>query len=249
MIEQIRLVGYGRDVCKPEKERVYTIPDFHMIHFIESGNGWFNGIKLKGGQAFVCRQDKLCHYFPDKDNPWTYTWINVKGVGADRLIDSLPLKDDTFLWNLYDGTPHLKKIWEYKNSPSSEELMALSALYNIFAEALFKRNDIRRDYVEEAKVLFQSRFGRGITVEEVAKKLNISRAYLRNIFYEKESISPQSYLMKLRMNRAAELLKGDYSVTEIAAAIGYGDVLQFSKMFSKYFGLSPTEYKRQLAKV
>ena len=243
MIEQIRLIGYGRDECKTKKKRVYTIPDFYMIHFIEKGSGFFNGIKLTAGQGFICMQNELCHYLPDKTDPWTYCWINVRGIGADKLISGLSLKNNIFSWNVYKNASTLKQIKEYKGNPTFEELAALSALYGIFAEQGLKQKMPRRDYVAEAKAMFEGALPQGITVDEVAASLNISRGYLRNIFYKSEGVSPQSYLMALRMNRAAELLLGDYSVTEIAAAVGYNDVLQFSKMFSRHFGISPTKYK------
>lgn len=243
MISEISLVGYGRDICKPDKKRVHLIPDFYMIHFIESGCGYFNGQQLSGGQAFICKQNELCNYYPDKNNPWTYTWINIKGKGADKLIKSLPFKGNVFLWNRFENTAALKKIWEFRGDRTAEELMSLSALYRILADQFFEKENKKTDYVSEAKILFESQFAQGITVEKVAKKLNISRAYLRNIFYKKEGRSPQNYLMELKMKRAAELLKNDYTITEIAAAVGYDDVLQFSKIFKKYFGLSPTNYK------
>lgn len=246
MIEQIRLIGYGRDKCKPEKKRVYTIPDFYMIHFIEKGCGFFNGAKLTAGQGFICMQNEICHYFPDKKDPWTYYWINVRGAGADRLINGLEIKNNVFSWNIYKNLPNFKNIWAYKGNAVFEELAAFSALYGVFAEQGLELK-AKRDLVSEAKIILEGGLAQGITVDEVASSLNISRAYLRNVFYKSEKISPQGYLMKLRMNRAAELLSGDYSVTEIAAAVGYDDLLQFSKMFSKYFGVSPTAYRAGLS--
>lgn len=243
MIEQIRLIGYGRDECKPDKKRVYTIPDFYMIHFIEKGSGFYNGIRLSAGQGFICMQNEVCNYIPDKNDPWTYSWINLRGEGADMLIKSLALKDNIFSWNTVKNKRSLEKIWQYQGNRNLEELTALSSVYSIFVEQSVENHLPKRDYATEAKSFFEGRFAEGVTVEDAAKILNISRAYLRNVFFQSEGISPQGYLMRLRMNRAAELLLGDYTVTEIAAAVGYDDVLQFSKMFSKYFGLSPTKFR------
>ena len=52
--------------------------------------------------------------------------------------------------------------------------------------------------------------------------------------------------MKLRMERAEFLLSGSYSITEISYAVGYDDVLQFSRIFAKYHGVSPTQYRKEL---
>lgn len=242
-MEQISLISYGRDECRADKRRVCTIPDFYMIHFIESGNGFYNGIRLGSGQGFICMQNEVCNYIPDRKTPWTYTWINLRGKGADKLINSLALKDNTFVWNTVKSKRAFEKIWQYQGNKDLEELAALSAVYSIFAEQSVQKTVPKRDYVSETKNFFEGRFAEGVTVEDAAKAVNISRAYLRNVFFKSEGISPQGYLMKLRMNRAAELIRGDYSVTEIAAAVGYEDLLQFSKMFSKYFGISPTKFR------
>jgi AraC-like DNA-binding protein len=190
-------------------------------------------------------QNEVCNYIPDKNDPWTYTWINLKGEGADQLIKSLELKENIFLWNTVKSKRSFEKIWQYKGNMELEELAALSAVFNVFAEQSVQKVMPKREYVTEAKTFFEVRFAEGVTVEDAARNLNISRPYLRNIFHKSEGVSPQGYLMKLRMNRAVELLGGDYTITEIAAAVGYDDVLQFSKIFSKYFGLSPTAFRKQ----
>ena len=244
-MERISLVSYGRDECEADKRRVYTIPDFYMIHFIECGYGYYNGMRLGAGEGFICMQNDVCNYIPDNKDPWTYTWVNLRGEGADRLVKSLALKDNTFLWNTVISKRAFEKIWQYQGNKDLEELAALSAVYSIFAEQSVQKVLPKRDYVTETKSFFEARFAEGVTVEDAAKNLNISRAYLRNVFFKSEGISPQGYLMKLRMNRAVELLGGDYTITEIAAAVGYDDVLQFSKIFSKHFGISPTRYKKK----
>ena len=53
-----------------------------------------------------------------------------------------------------------------------------------------------------------------------------------------------AYLMKIRMNRASFLLKQGHSVSEVSNAVGYDDILQFSRMFHRYYHISPTEYKK-----
>ena len=246
MLGNIRLVGYGRDVCKATKKSVNTIPQYHMIHFVESGYGYYNGHHLRGGDAFICKRDEFCRYFPDQKEPWTYTWINVQGEGADALITRLVGKNNVFRWRRSAHLEALEKICHYQNSADAEELICISALYRICSDVIASKGSEQRDYIVEAKRLFQSGFDRSITVEMVAGTLGISRAYLRNIFYEKTGQSPQRYLMELRMRRAETLLSGRYSITEIAAAVGYQDVLQFSKIFMKYHGCSPTDYRKRL---
>ena len=83
----------------------------------------------------------------------------------------------------------------------------------------------------------------GITVEEIAKKLNLDRTYFSTLFKRKTGVSPKQYLLDYRMSIAASLiLKNDITVSVAAYSVGYSDIFTFSKMFKKHFGVSPKEY-------
>ena len=59
-------------------------------------------------------------------------------------------------------------------------------------------------------------------------------------------MSPQECLIRLRMDRAAELLvRTQETVTQIAEQCGYPDSLAFTKMFRKSYQMSPTEYRER----
>ena len=82
----------------------------------------------------------------------------------------------------------------------------------------------------------------------VADALGISDRYLYNLFIRHEGISPKQYINDLRIRSAKALLRDtEYSVTEIGESVGFGDVLTFSRFFSKFAGISPTAYRRTVA--
>ncbi len=70
--------------------------------------------------------------------------------------------------------------------------------------------------------------------------------YLCRLFRQELQTTPHKYLLELRMQSAAEALRGGSgsSVTEIARQCGYSDPLYFSRMFKRKFGLSPREYAK-----
>lgn len=241
MIKEIELKGYGRDICSPTKARTTVISLSNMIHFIDNGCGYFNGRLLHAGQGFVCRKDVLCDYLPSKEEPWSYFWINVVGSGADSLISSIC--DDDGIFTLPDNIDILNTLMPRSNSPT-DELRVISILLDVLSRTEQKQS-LHKTYAQQASELFENFVSSGITVQEAAKRLNISRAYLRNVFFDEMGVSPQKYLIDLKMKRAEFLLKKTYSITEIANAIGYSDVLQFSRIFKKYHGLSPENYRKE----
>lgn len=67
---------------------------------------------------------------------------------------------------------------------------------------------------------------------------------LYKMFIKNLGISPQRYLINLRMYKATLLLKGTkLPIGEVASSVGYSDSLLFSKTFSKHFSMSPLNYR------
>jgi two-component system response regulator YesN len=61
--------------------------------------------------------------------------------------------------------------------------------------------------------------------------------------HNKEGFS--EYLNKIRVEKAADLLKQDFaSISEISGKVGYSDHSYFTKVFKKLTGISPSQYKK-----
>ena len=71
----------------------------------------------------------------------------------------------------------------------------------------------------------------------------MSEVYFRKIFKAEYGTSPQKFIIKLRMQKAVELIEtGDYSLKEVALMSGYKDYKYFSAEFKRLFGVSPSEH-------
>jgi len=88
-----------------------------------------------------------------------------------------------------------------------------------------------------------------ISLDLVADKLNISRSYLSTYFKEKTGESFSEYLNRIRIYKAKEMLgEMDLKIHDISARLGYQSVNSFIRMFKRYAGVTPGEYrKRQLS--
>ncbi|WP_299365441.1 AraC family transcriptional regulator [Winogradskyella sp.] len=85
-------------------------------------------------------------------------------------------------------------------------------------------------------------------VAELAKSLNMSRTHLYRKVKEITEKSPLSYIMIFKLELAKQLLKDtkqDLSVTEVAYSCGFSDKGHFSRSFKKYFGITPSSFKKQ----
>ncbi len=84
------------------------------------------------------------------------------------------------------------------------------------------------------------------SVEEMAKSVHYSYDYFRHKFKAVTGKSPIQYLTDSKMEHACDLLtENRLNCTEIAYLLGFSSSSQFSKMFKKKIGLSPSHYKKQ----
>lgn len=89
-----------------------------------------------------------------------------------------------------------------------------------------------------------------ISLEQLARNMYLSPVYISKIFKEETGESPINYLIQIRLEKAKEILElGDErSIKHIANSVGYDDVYHFSKLFKKYYGVSPLYYKKSVDK-
>ena len=82
-----------------------------------------------------------------------------------------------------------------------------------------------------------------LSIKEIADKSFMSEVYFRKLFKEEYGISPQKYIIDLRIQNAIGLISaGYYSLKEVAYMSGYHDYKYFSVEFKKAMGVSPSEY-------
>lgn len=81
-----------------------------------------------------------------------------------------------------------------------------------------------------------------ITIEDISKMLNMDRHYISRIFKNEVGLSMKAYMLKVRLEKAAELLKDNYTVYQAVQTVGYSDISNFSHKFKQMFGVSPKDY-------
>jgi AraC-like DNA-binding protein len=89
-------------------------------------------------------------------------------------------------------------------------------------------------------------YSRRLTVTEMTEVAHMSQSSLMRTFGEITGRSPVDYLIRVRISRAASLLRTTaLRVTEIAAEVGFDDSNYFARQFRKIQGTSPREYRKQ----
>ncbi len=96
----------------------------------------------------------------------------------------------------------------------------------------------------EALAFLDDRSSGPIGLGDVARAVGLSPFHFLRVFRACFGITPHQYLLRRRLDRAAaRLLDGDESVTEIAYAVGFGDLANFIRSFRAAVGCSPRAFR------
>ena len=81
------------------------------------------------------------------------------------------------------------------------------------------------------------------TIDTLAEMMHMGRTKLYGKIKDLTGETPNKYIMRQRMNKAAELLlTGDYTVSDVCYKLGLEDISYFNKCFKSYYGVSPSKY-------
>ena len=102
--------------------------------------------------------------------------------------------------------------------------------------------------VSSAKEYILSHFQDNISLSDVAEYCGVSNCYLSDLFHKTLKEPYSKYLLRIRMEQAARLLKKESNtmrVYEVAEKTGFNSAKHFITVFKKYYGVTPVSYARQ----
>ena len=238
----------------------YEVLKNAVIHYVTKGYGTFkfNGkvYNLKQGDIFILLKGMQVEYVASIDDPWEYYWIGFSGSNANEYLNRTSITNSCVA-NCEENSKipqiilNMCEISKPYNPSRSDDILLLKELYSLlyalieeFPKPFEYKDKELHTYIQDALNFINSNYMHSITVQEIADYVNLSRSYLYKIFIKNLGISPQRYLINLRMYKATLLLKGTkFPIGEVANSVGYSDSLLFSKTFSKHFSMSPLNYR------
>ncbi|MBP9096991.1 MAG: helix-turn-helix transcriptional regulator, partial [Ignavibacteria bacterium] len=139
-----------------------------------------------------------------------------------------------------------RRINKLKNIPVRQEITDSSLIHVIEKEHTENPDEKvlpHKELFERARKYVELNMENKVLAETLAKELALSLRQMQRIFKDELDTTPTSFITLIKLERAAEMLKSGKNVTEAGFATGFNDSSYFSRVFKKYFGVSPSEYK------
>ena len=236
-----------------------------VIEYVIAGCGYINSqgehYTASAGDVYILRKGTTHTYCSDAKNPWVKIFFNIRGSLADRILEEYQLGktgqvvlrgDDLetdflqLLAKVSDETISEKERFELA---APDFLKIVIKLYNLDKQQS-DACDAQLNIEDDMNQLLEYIAGnpkRIVGNQELANVIFRSKDYLIKRFFSTFGITPYEYQLQQKFFSAANKLKNTkMSVKEIASAIGYNDQHYFSYMFKKRYGVSPTQYRKQV---
>lgn len=180
-------------------------------------------------------KDASCTPREIKENFVRFAWAIVN-VGKE--IDN----------SIYENFDSQKLLTTIMSAITWDELeKALKTLTDNIANSrgLSENNSVTSLLVKRTESIIHEFYRNGITLEEIALKLNVTSEYLGTQFKKEIGVSFSTYTKRYRIDKAKKLLIGtDLKLFQISEMIGYNDPKYFSKVFKEIIGYLPGEYRK-----
>lgn len=261
---RINNCGYYRVYKSPiiKTEHPEGRNDYQLLYIAHGkGHFFFNGketIVTKGNMILFRPGEPQVYYYYSVDKTEVY-WVHFTGSEVERYLDHYELPNDK---NVFFTGISPDYQWLYNQiiqelqlkRENYEELLRILLRYVLLMINRFIKEDHTQgsdtfNEIERATHYFNENYNKDISIKQYAEEHLMSKNWFINCFKKIMKITPMQYILQLRISTAKNLLESsNKNISEIADAIGYDNPLYFSRLFTKYVGVSPKEYRNNFNK-
>lgn len=229
----------------------------YSIYYIANGKGYFN----HDGKSYIIPEGSLVVYFPNvrhnyyfkKEDGTRMLWSHFSGSGCSMLnslshdcptvVPIVPQKQFVSAFEKMIDAHYNKQ--EMGNNLCNGYMSVILALIEQSTLSAKKATGNKSNKpLEQVLSRMHVEFDQPIDISEYAKMCHLSEDRFIKLFKAHTGCPPYRYQLRLRIERAAEMLENySVSVSECAEVVGFNDVAYFSRVFKKFTGHPPSYYK------
>lgn len=193
---------------------------------------------------------------PETEN-WNQIWVHFYGPSCREYYDlfirqnngsniiNLPTQN-----HIPDKLEQLISMYKHSNNNFSTDIVATSILVEIMTRCIFATTQVDNlnplpDFIIDAMLYIQENYNDKITLDVLSEKFLVNKYYFHKTFKKHLGITPNNYLITIRLNKAKELLRTTtMQINQIASFVGIDNVSHFINTFKKHEGVTPYDYSK-----
>jgi AraC-like DNA-binding protein len=236
--------------------------EYQAIYIIK-GKGFFESssmecTKVEEGSLIILFPGEWHRFKPDENVGWDEYWVGFQGEIADNLIKNKFFNSKEALINIGIKEEVVSLITEiiehtkeeksgYQPLVSGALLHLLGYVHRTLRQQQFKEENHVEIIINKARILLRQKIDAEVSMEDIAKELNVSYSWLRKMFKTYTGIALGQYLIQLKIERAKTLLSNpSKTIKEIAYDLHFESCFYFSKLFKEKTGLSPDVFRNKM---
>lgn len=234
------------------------ILDVFQVVYISGGRGTFESALTRGSQAveagslFILFPGVWHRYAPDPAVGWVEQWLECRGPAFEAarasgaLDPTQPIRAASVDYlNLFNQV----QAWAERGALEHQGVLStlgLQLLALLLADPQRNRGSQNEALIQRAMLHILDNSHRALNMPQIARELKLGYTRFRELFQEHAQISPKQYQLKIRLERARELLRNtELPLKEIAVRLGFHTAFHFSHQFRAHHQLAPSAWRKQ----
>ena len=222
---------------------IHSHSAYELVYYVEGhGETVFNGKTVKfSPRSFIIYKPNTEHNEYHKSTIIVYCltfFINDK-IELEEGLFADP--GDT----IYNLLLKIKEEQYLKKQYFSSMLDLLTSELAVSISRFQTNKNVTVDEMFQIKKYINENFHQEIDVDVLAKMSGYSYDHFRHLFKNHTGVSPKKYIMDKKIEHAKMLLStSTLYITDISISCGFADISQFSILFKKYTGFTPSNYRK-----
>jgi AraC-like DNA-binding protein len=228
-LPNVKVVGYEKNRGKGCAVRTAVLQaEGDVVMFTDADLAYGTDVILGIAKAFEEHPDALA---------------NGERIGSSLILQAISEND--FIYKLFGEIAEAAEPCAYRSVLVHAALLALSGK----GLPVMPSKAGGCELSKRALQIINRRLGEKISLPSVAQELFVSPQYLSAVFKKNIGITFVEHLGNVRLRRAAMLLlETKDSITHIGEVCGYGNLSHFLRCFKRFYGVSPSVYRKNNAK-